>query len=203
MLLANRTIAICGSTPFDPAETETARVCGRMLAEEGADLIYGAGQGTPCDLVQAFLDYSSGVTQEVIGLSPWSTQAKHDAAGFHRPAGVRMEYTGWGPGRNSPLVERSDALIAFGGRYGTLSDLAFAGQFRRPILVYTPVSRQGTRDESACAKFARLSRDLPVDAGSDRPEVPMVICFGDLDRSIRVALAELARLPKPPPAMVW
>ena len=42
--------------------------------------------------------------------------------------------TGFGEARNSVIVRTADALIAIGGRYGTLSEIAFALAFGKPVV---------------------------------------------------------------------
>jgi len=42
--------------------------------------------------------------------------------------------TGIGEARNSIIVRTADALIAIGGKYGTLSEIAFALAFGKPIV---------------------------------------------------------------------
>ncbi len=42
--------------------------------------------------------------------------------------------TGLGEARNSVIVRTADILIAIGGRYGTLSEIAFALAFGKPVI---------------------------------------------------------------------
>jgi uncharacterized protein (TIGR00725 family) len=42
--------------------------------------------------------------------------------------------TGFGEGRNVIIIRTSDALIAIGGEYGTLSELAFALKMGKPVI---------------------------------------------------------------------
>lgn len=42
--------------------------------------------------------------------------------------------TGLGEARNSIIVRTADALIAIGGKYGTLSEIAFALSFGKPVV---------------------------------------------------------------------
>ncbi len=42
--------------------------------------------------------------------------------------------TGLGIGRNVIIVRTADALIAIGGEYGTLSEIAFGLQMNRPVV---------------------------------------------------------------------
>lgn len=42
--------------------------------------------------------------------------------------------TGMGEARNSIIVRTADALIAVGGKYGTLSEIAFALAFGKPLV---------------------------------------------------------------------
>ncbi len=42
--------------------------------------------------------------------------------------------TGFGEGRNVIIVRTADALIAVGGEYGTLSEMAFALKMGKPVI---------------------------------------------------------------------
>jgi hypothetical protein len=42
--------------------------------------------------------------------------------------------TGFGEGRNVVIIRTADALIAIGGEYGTLSELAFALKMGKPVV---------------------------------------------------------------------
>jgi uncharacterized protein (TIGR00725 family) len=42
--------------------------------------------------------------------------------------------TGFGEGRNVIIVRTADALIAVGGEYGTLSEIAFALRMGKPVI---------------------------------------------------------------------
>jgi uncharacterized protein (TIGR00725 family) len=46
--------------------------------------------------------------------------------------------TGIGHGRNLAVVASGDAVIAIGGRYGTLAEIGFALTLGRPVVVLEP-----------------------------------------------------------------
>src|SRR5437588_527032 len=97
---------------------ENAETVGRLLAERGAT---GAGGTT-------------------IGILPGETRA--DA----NPWLDHVVVTGIGHGRNLAVVASGDAVIAVGGRYGTLAEIGFALTLGRPVVVLEPGWQvEGTR----------------------------------------------------------
>ena len=50
-----------------------------------------------------------------------------------------MIVTGIGHGRNLAVVASGDAVIAVGGRYGTLAEIGFALTLARTVVVLEPV----------------------------------------------------------------
>jgi len=71
--------------------------------------------------------------------------------------------TGFGEARNINIVRTADALIAVGGKYGTLSEIAFALSFGKPIVGlhtwqnFEPIFYASQPDEAVEAAFKLLS----------------------------------------------
>lgn len=63
--------------------------------------------------------------------------------------------TGLGEGRNLVIVRTADAVIAVGGEYGTLSELAFALRLGRPVvgLGTWQLVRAGTPDDAIVVAY--------------------------------------------------
>lgn len=57
--------------------------------------------------------------------------------------------TGMGEMRNALIVRAADAVIALGGEYGTLSEVAFALKIGRPVVGYETweLSKRGAFDD--------------------------------------------------------
>lgn len=110
---------IIGVIGAGEAREELLRIAeevGRLLAKEGAIVITGGLSGVMEAASRgAFLE--GGIT---VGILP--TLKKEDANPY-----VKIPIpTGMGEIRNALIVRASDALIAIGGGYGTLSEIAFA-----------------------------------------------------------------------------
>lgn len=106
-------VAVCG--PGDVA-AEGAEEVGRLLARAGAVLVCG-GLGGSMEAACRGARSEGGVT---VGLLPGD-----DRAAANPFVSVAIA-TGLGELRNGLIVRTCDALIAVGGAYGTLSEIALA-----------------------------------------------------------------------------
>ena len=95
---------------------ELAKDVGRRIAESGAVLLCG-GRGGVMEMACKGAREAGGLT---VGILP--TADPDDANPY---VDVRIP-TGMGFARNAIIAVASDALIAIGGRYGTLSEIAHA-----------------------------------------------------------------------------
>jgi uncharacterized protein (TIGR00725 family) len=116
-----RQVAVVGSG----AEWEgAAEEVGRLLAERGCTVITG-GLGEVMAAAQRGAKSASGTTiailpgEERTAANPW---ADH------------VVVTGIGHARNLAVAATGDALIAIGGSYGTLAEMAFALRLGRPVV---------------------------------------------------------------------
>ena len=98
------------------AESEVAAEVGRLLAERGAVVVTGGLGGVMASACRGARE-AGGVT---VGLLPG---VERDAA--NPWVGVAIP-TGLGELRNGLVVRACDALVAVGGGYGTLSEIALA-----------------------------------------------------------------------------
>lgn len=123
--MAGVQIAVIGSG----AENEKrAEQVGRLLAERGATVVTG-GRGEVMAAAARGAKSAGGAT---IGVLPGETRE-----------GVNewIDYavvTGVGHARNLAVVASGDAVIAVGGAWGTLSEIALAGVLGRPVVVLEP-----------------------------------------------------------------
>jgi len=115
---------------------ENAETVGRLLAERGATVVTG-GLG---EVMAAAARGAKGAGGTTIGILPGETRA--DA----NPWLDHVVVTGIGHGRNLAVVASGDAVIAVGGRYGTLAEIGFALTLGRPVVVLEPGWQvEGTR----------------------------------------------------------
>jgi uncharacterized protein (TIGR00725 family) len=107
---------------------ENAEQIGRLLAERGATVVTG-GLGEVMAAAARGAKEAGGTT---IGILPGEVRADGNPWLDH------VVVTGIGHGRNLAVVASGDAVIAVGGRYGTLAEIGFALTLGRPVVVLEP-----------------------------------------------------------------
>lgn len=125
-------IGVIGASDADNNLRRTAREVGREIARRGAVLICG-GLGGVMEATCQGAKEEGGLT---IGILPGFE--KGDA----NPYVDIPIVTGLSYARNLIIVRTADGLIAVGGGYGTLSELAFALKLNKPVVAINswPVS---------------------------------------------------------------
>lgn len=97
---------------------------GRLLAERGAVVLCGGGTG----VMAAAADGAAAAGGTSIGLLPGPDRSEaHPSLSFALP-------TGLGELRNGLLVRAADAVVAVGGSWGTLSEIALAMRTDVPVV---------------------------------------------------------------------
>lgn len=117
-------IAVCGATACGEDLLEAARVVGRTLAGQGAIVLTG-GRGGVMEGAARGAREAGGV---VVGVLP-------DLSDGNPYLSVRIR-TGLGHARNVVLVQSAGAVVAVGGEFGTLSELAIALKEGIPVACY-------------------------------------------------------------------
>ncbi len=117
-------MAVVGSGE-DGAETlEAAEEVGRRIAEAGAVVVCGGLGG----VMAAACRGAWGAGGMTVGILPGADRAAANPW-------VRVSVpTGLGELRNGVVVRSADVVLAVGGEYGTLSELAFALKIGRPVV---------------------------------------------------------------------
>jgi uncharacterized protein (TIGR00725 family) len=105
-----------------------AEEVGRLLAERGATVVCG-GLGEVMAAVARGAKAAGGTT---IGILPGTSPAEANEWIDHVVA------TGIGHARNLSVVASGDAVIAVGGRWGTLAEIGFAGALGRYVVILEP-----------------------------------------------------------------
>jgi uncharacterized protein (TIGR00725 family) len=145
-------IAVCGPHEATAAELVLAEEVGAGIAAAGAVLVSGGGSG----VMEASCRGARSKRGMTLGLLPGDDR---------RAANGWVEIpvaTGMGEMRNALIVRASDAVIAIGGAYGTLSEVALALRAGRPVV------------------------------GLATWEVPGVVCAADADSAVAAALRAIA-----------
>jgi uncharacterized protein (TIGR00725 family) len=114
-------IAVAGGAQATPQEYEAARAAGRLIAESGAVLLCG-GLGGVMEAACRGAQEAGGTTVGIIS-----------GTGDGNPYLSIIIRTGLGHGRNVLVAQSGDALIAIGGSYGTLSEIAIALKTGCPV----------------------------------------------------------------------
>jgi len=121
-----RQVAVIGSSgvELDSELGRLARDVGRRLAQAGVTLVCGGMGG----VMEAACRGANEVGGEAIGIVPG-----HDV-GEANPFCTHVVATGIGHARNLAVVCSGRAVIAIGGEWGTLSEIAFARAIGRPVI---------------------------------------------------------------------
>jgi uncharacterized protein (TIGR00725 family) len=150
-----------GANAADPRVAALAEEVGRLLAVRGAVVVCG-GLGGVMEAVCRGAKSAGGTTTGILpGLdrseaNPWVDVAIP---------------TGLGEARNALVVRAADVLIAIGGEYGTLSEIALALKTGKPVVgVETwELSRRGvaaTDIARAATPAEAVERALALAAGA-------------------------------------
>ena len=127
---------------------ENAEQIGRLLAERGATVVTG-GLG---DVMAAAARGAKSVGGTTIGILPTETRGSANEWIDH------VVVTGIGHARNLAVVASGDAVIAVGGRYGTLAEIGLALTLGRPVIVLEPGWQvEGTQRAQTPTEAAELA----------------------------------------------
>jgi uncharacterized protein (TIGR00725 family) len=107
---------------------DRAAEVGRLLAERGATVVCG-GLGEVMAAAARGAKDAGGTT---IGILPGESRAGANPWLDH------VVVTGIGHARNLAVVASGDAVIAVGGSWGTLAEIAFAQRLGRPTVILEP-----------------------------------------------------------------
>jgi uncharacterized protein (TIGR00725 family) len=118
-------IAVIGS---GSEHVQRAEEVGRLLAQRGATVVTG-GLGEVMAAASRGAKTGGGTT---IGIVPGEQRTDANEWCDH------VIVTGIGHARNLAVVASGDAVIAVGGRYGTLAEIGFALTLGRRVVVLEP-----------------------------------------------------------------
>ncbi|NWF77015.1 MAG: TIGR00725 family protein [Chloroflexi bacterium] len=132
-------IAVIGDSSCSSEEARLAETVGELLAQRGATVICG-GLGGVMEAVCRGAKSTGGLTvgilpgQDVSTANPW--------------VDIPL-VTGMGEARNVVVAKSAQAVIAIGGGYGTLSEIAYALKNGIPVIGLNTwsLSRNGREDD--------------------------------------------------------
>jgi uncharacterized protein (TIGR00725 family) len=142
-------VAVVGAGAGGADPERAAEEVGRLLAEAGARVVCGGLGG----VMEAVARGAAGAGGDVIGIVPTASAGDANEFVTHPVA------TGIGQARNLAVVASADAVIAIGGAWGTLSEIALARRLGRSVVglgtweVRSPTGEDGIEvaDEPAAA----------------------------------------------------
>jgi len=117
-------VAVVGPGDASPAELESAELIGRGIAQAGDVLVCGGLGGVMAAACRGAVS-AGGMT---VGILPGS-----DRSAGNEWLTVAIP-TGLGELRNGLVIRAADAVIAVGGAYGTLSEVALALKTGVPVI---------------------------------------------------------------------
>ncbi len=143
-------IAVCGASVCGEDLLEAARAVGRTLAGHGAVVLTGGRSG----VMEAAARGAREAGGVVVGVLP-------DLSDGNPYLSVRIR-TGMGHARNVILVQSAEAVVAVGGEFGTLSEIAIALKLGIPVACYRSWDLPGavacaTPEEAALAALRAAS----------------------------------------------
>jgi len=116
-------VGVIGGRRTEKSLLKEAEEVGKLIARNGATLVCG-GLGGVMEAASRGAKAEGGLT---VGILP-----QNDAREANQFIDIPI-VTGLGIGRNVIIARTADALIAVGGEYGTLSEIAFALQMAKPV----------------------------------------------------------------------
>jgi uncharacterized protein (TIGR00725 family) len=154
-------VGVAGASEPDAELIPLAEALGGWLAGSGAVVVCGGGSGVMAAVCRG-AQQAGGIT---VGLLPG---ADRSTANPYLTVAVA---TGLGEGRNFLLVRSSDALVAVGGGFGTLSEIALALRTGVPVvgLATWGLSLSGAPvDAFRQTEDPELAAELAVEAAAER-----------------------------------
>jgi uncharacterized protein (TIGR00725 family) len=118
-------VAVVGSGSEHEGRAEAV---GRLLAERGCTVVTGGGG----EVMAAAARGAKSAGGTTIGILPG--ERRHEGNEW-------LDYevvTGIGHARNVAVAASGDAVIAVGGSWGTLAEVAFASRLGRPVVILEP-----------------------------------------------------------------
>ena len=119
-------VAVVGASRPTAAQAGAAQAIGAELARAGAIVINGGGSG----VMAAVSRGAAGEGGTVVGILPGS-----DRTAANEWVGIALP-TGLGELRNGLIVRAAEVVLAIGGAYGTLSEVALALATGVPVVGY-------------------------------------------------------------------
>ncbi len=145
-------VVLIGDSDADAAACRLAEEIGACIARHGAVLISG-GRGGVMEAASRGAQSAGGWTVGIVPSEDFS-QAN--------PACDVVIPTGLGWARNAVNVLSGDLVVAVGGRAGTLSEIAYAWGYGKPVIAFTGAGGWAARLAGERIDDRRTDRIIPV-----------------------------------------
>jgi uncharacterized protein (TIGR00725 family) len=142
-------VAVVGPGDATAEETHAADAIGRGLAEGGAILVCGGLGG----VMAAACHGAAAVAGVTIGFLPGT-----DRESANEWVQIALP-TGLGELRNGLVIRAADAVVAVGGAYGTLSEIALALRSGVPVIGLKTWDVEGIEQVTSAAEAVRRALD--------------------------------------------
>jgi uncharacterized protein (TIGR00725 family) len=160
-------ISVCGSDGDDENLSkytlEIAENVGKLIAKRNGVLVCG-GRGGIMEAACQGAKQENGLT---VGILPHSKEESNEFIDIAIPTGI-------GHKRNFLVVSAGDAIIAIGGRWGTLNEISFAAIFEKPLILIRNTG--GCVDEVVNGNLMKNSNICVVDSAEEAVEKAFEFC---------------------------
>ncbi len=143
-------VSVTGSSEATGDEVEVAYKVGRLIARHGWVLICG-GRGGIMEAVCKGAVEEGGITVGIM-----MTQSGEDANPYVK---IKIN-TGLGHSRNFIVVASGEFVVSIGGRWGTLSEIAFARILGKKIIGYRTHSVDGVENYVDSKMFLKRLEEM-------------------------------------------
>ena len=143
-------IGVVGAGEADAETFRMAEETGRLIARHGMLLVCG-GLGGVMEAAARGAKEAGGTT---VGILP-----EADRSGANPYIDIPIA-TGFGDGRNVVIVRTADLLIAVGGAFGTLSEIAYARKMEKPVIGIASWEIPGMRKAATPAEAVKMALDI-------------------------------------------
>ncbi len=154
-----KTVGIIGDSDEVKSLNEIAEDMGRLIAIAGYTIVTGGRQGVMAAASRGARSVNPRPeTARVIGILPGTNKNEgNQFLDYVIPAGI-----GWA--RNQIVVLSSDVVVAIGGGAGTLSEMAYAWVYNKPVIAFNVQQGWSTKlageriDERRADPIIKVSR---------------------------------------------
>jgi uncharacterized protein (TIGR00725 family) len=146
----NAYVAVVGASEATAQQEHDAETVGRLLAEGGATVVTG-GRGGVMAAASRGASAAGGTT---VGILPGT-----DRRAANEWVSVAIP-TGLGELRNGLVIRAADVVVAVGGAYGTLSEIALALRAGLPVIGVDTWAIEGIEQASSATQAAHRALEL-------------------------------------------